>query len=400
MAYNALIPVDSLAIADIPSAIRTKGADVKEIIDVHLIDTTAAHAASAIAVTPTGKITATDAQAAMAKLDNAIPYHGLVNRTDSTLVWTNTSPDRTLTITGTFTYYYQGIERVISASPAVQITNTAGLWFFYFNTAGTLTASKSFPSMYTSVIVAMLFWNGTAGILYDERHGYQRNIDWHINAHTTIGSRYGAGIDFSFAGTAGTTTFATTSGNIWDEDINFTVDAQTTAFIFYRTGASTYTFDSTPSTKPYKWNSGTSKVQYVNSGTYALTDCAANRYVNVWIYGSNSLTNPIMCVADFISTSYSQVSDARAASPPSLSAMGLSPELKLLYRIVVSGDGTIQTLTTADDFRNSSSLPAGGSASTTAAAVAFTPSAAKPQTNVQAAIDAIPSPIVMAIIFG
>ena len=61
-------------------------------------------------------------------------YHGFENRTDSTLTWTNSTPDRTLTITGTYKYYYQGtLVQKTAATDSVQITNTAGLWWIYFS---------------------------------------------------------------------------------------------------------------------------------------------------------------------------------------------------------------------------------------------------------------------------
>ena len=61
MAYDANVPADSLAIPDIPEAIRQKGADLKAIIDA--LD------ASDIANTPAGNIIATTVQAALNELD-------------------------------------------------------------------------------------------------------------------------------------------------------------------------------------------------------------------------------------------------------------------------------------------------------------------------------------------
>lgn len=334
---------------------------------------------------------------------NAQAYHGFVNRTDSTMTWTDSTPDRTLTITGTYTYYYQGNKIVVSTSKAAQITNTTGLWYFYFNSAGVLTASQSFPSFTTTVICAMGFWNGTTLTLYDERHGYQRNLDMHAYLHNTVGARYGSGLALTTAGAAGTATFSVATGSIWDEDLQFSTSAPATSGrIWYQTGATTWTFDSTPSTVPFRWNGATSRVQYVSvAGGYVVSDASTGRYVNVWVYCAPNVATPIKFMIETLATAtggYTTVAGARAVAPPNLSAMGLYPEMKLLYRLVVRGDGEIQPAVTADDYRNSSVLPSGGTPSSTAASVIFAPAGNLVSVNVQSAmeeLDAEKQPIIV-----
>ena len=286
-------------------------------------------------------------------------YHGFVNRTDSVLAWTDSTPDRTLTITGTYTYYYQGTAVAVSTSKAAQITNTVGLWWIYFSdAAGTLTASQGFPALTTTVVVATVWWNGTVGNIYDERHGYDRNLSWHAWAHQTIGCRYQSpGLAFTFTPATPTVAFALGSGTLWDEDINFSVPASSayvpTAHagrIFYQIGASTFNRVTAVSTRPYLWNAGTSRVQFVDSSnSYTLTDIDSGKYVNVWLYGTmdkNILSSGNGTCAMFVvetiagGTGYNTTALARAAPVPDISNMGLNPEVKLLYRIVVKGDGT------------------------------------------------------------
>ncbi len=311
---------------------------------------------------------------------NKNAWHGFENRTASTLVWTNAGPDRTLTITGTFTYFYYGTRVVVSSSPAVQITNTPGLWYFYFASNGTLTATQIFPPFDNGVIVATVYWNGTVGTVNDERHGYARNLSWHAWAHNTIGARYGSGLDLSTAGSAGTATFSVSTGTIYDEDIAFSTAAPTTsAVMWYQTAVTApgYTTDNTLSTIPFKWNSGTSRVQYVNAaGPYTLADAGVNRYVNVWFYGTTGLTSPVYILVETIATAtggHTSAANARLIAPPSLGLLGLPAEMKILFRLVVKGDGVIQAAITADDYRNTTPLPAGGTASSTAASISFAP---------------------------
>jgi hypothetical protein len=115
--------------------------------------------------------------------------------------------------------------------------STAGLYFVYFNAAtGNVLATKTFPglSCTSNVIIATVNWNGTNyGLVNDERHGYNRDCEWHQWAHNTVGARYKSGITLTVD--TGAETFATTAGEIWDEDIQFTVGAQTEARIFYQT---------------------------------------------------------------------------------------------------------------------------------------------------------------------
>ena len=353
---------------------------------------------------PTDLITSADYNAHVLQTNQRHRYHGFENRTDSTLTWTNTTPDRTLTITGTYNYYYQGTKVSISTSKAVQLTNTPGLWWIYFSdNTGTLAATQGFPALESTVLVCTVWWNGTAGHIYEERHGYNRNLSWHAWAHSSIGCRYQSGLAFTFTPATPTIAFALGGGTLWDEDIQFSVPASSaylptpnTCRVFYQTGASTFTNVSAPSTLPYLWNSGTSRVRFVNSAnSYALTDCTANNYVNVWMYGTMSKgilssgngTNCMIVVETIGGASgYSSATNARAISPPDISGMGLNPEIKLLYRVVVKGDGTVQTSVAADDYRNIAYGVAGGISSISAASVTFSPYGNISSTNVQAAV--------------
>jgi hypothetical protein len=81
---------------------------------------------------------------------------------------------------------------------------------------------------------------------------------------------------------------------------------------------------------------------------------------------------------------------ARAETPPALAGFGLTPEMKLIYRLIYNGDGHFQE---SADYRTSSSLPSGYIASTTAGAVSFTPSGNIASTTVQAAIEELDADI-------
>ena len=242
----------------------------------------------------------------------------------------------------------------------------------------------------TSTPVATAFWNGTDFAIQDERHGAERNLGLHAYLHRTVGARIQN--DGSFAQTRPTTAndghLELTAGTLWDEDIANAVSTAQGKLVrnWYETASGVWTWaDGTANSgydRPYIWNGDTSLLQYPNTGSaYALTDCAANRYIPVWVYASNDIDRPIYIVTPALAVTYTTVANARAATAP---VLPFAPELKLLYRWIYRGDGEYQE---AADYRTASSLPSGGVSSPVAGAVSFSPSGDIAATNVQAAIE-------------
>ncbi len=130
----------------------------------------------------------------------------------------------------------------------------------------------------------------------------------------------------------------------------------------------------------------------VNGSTYALTAplTSSTRYFNYFVYATTSIANPIHIFVETVAVGniggYTSVTNARAASLPNINSVGLSPEYKLLYRVIVNGAGLVQTVTTADDYRAQTSLAGGVSASTTASSVSFAPYSSVTASTVQTAI--------------
>ena len=327
------------------------------------------------------------------------PFHGVLSRTTIAPLPTNiTTTTFTLSCATTpLTYYNNGIKRVVNTNQSTVLSGAAGLYFIYFNSAGTLVNGTTFPGLSAEsgdVFIATVTWNGSnLGIINDERHGYARNSSWHTWAHNTVGARYGAGLTFTFAGTTNAnTTFAVSAGNIYDEDINFTIAGATTARLWRQTAANVYSLVSASTTLPYLYSAG---IQAVRSDTFALvTTNLSARYFNYFVYATTDVETPIQIVVETVAVGnvggYTSAANARAASVPNLSAVQLSQEWKLLYRIVVNGAGLVQTIVAGDDYRSSSSLPSGGVASSTASSVTYTPTAPEANLTVQSALDARP----------
>lgn len=310
-------------------------------------------------------------------------YHGI--EAAGALSFDNSSHVLTIA-SGTNTYWHHGVRYTTSSAITCDlddyVTLTANtLYYVYFEDAtGTLKASASIWYLKLKCPVATVYWNGSAGAVTRETHGHTRNIDWHINAHLTIGARYYSGLDLTKPTTSDDATLTIGSGVIYDEDLAYTIAEQTACRVFYLASSSKYTF--ADYSLPYPGTSGAP--QYLDTDTYTLTAVGSNKYACYWVYATGDISRPIYIVPSAISTPYNTVALARAETPPALTGYGLSPELKLIYRFIYNGDGNFQE---SADYRTSSSLPSGYIASTTAAAVSFTPSGNVAATNVQTAIE-------------
>ena len=341
-------------------------------------------------------------------------YHGIVARP----VAPGTNPIPTTLSSTTFTlgatanpitYFYQGTKVIVNSDKTATLSAGAGLYYIYFNgILGTISASTTFPEISdtSNVLIATVIWNGTLGLVNDERHSFNRNCSWHQWGHNTVGTRYKSGLTMTNnGGTGASATFSTTAGEIWDEDIIFSVPASSafptpnTCRLLYQNSATTYAFDNAVSTVPFKRGANDRPI-YINS-SYSIIEMtsAINRYINFFVYATTDLHTPIYIFAETVSVAtaatngYTSLTNARAIPFPNLSNLGLSPEMKPIYRIIVRADGVLQAInTTLDDYRTVTSLPmSAGSVSTTASAVTFAPFSDITATSVQSAIEQIDS---------
>lgn len=318
-------------------------------------------------------------------------WTGFVNRTDSTM---SIDGSRLFTITKvstSYTFYSNGVEYTYTTAKTTTIASTVGLHYIYFDTAGALQNTMSMWDIASAnVPVAIVFWNGTAGAVCDERHHYMRNGITHKQLHECIGCLYESGLGGTFSSPPA---FSIAAGEIHDEDIDFEISSpQTSCRILYRhTGAATMTFDTTPVTTPYKMNG--SNLRYDNGG--ALADVGANHYGISWIYATLDTAYPIYCVLG--QGTYTTLASAQAAGLPTIPLS--TAEWKLLYKVIYRNTGATPTYVEAHDYRTSTPLPAisSGSPSTVIASnvitntTAFDGGLTTADTTVQAALDTLDS---------
>lgn len=312
-----------------------------------------------------------DLLGSLTNLDGAHLNHGIESFTAST--WSNTTKILTLPAC---TYWYFGTKVICSANITVDLTAliTANgaykTYFIYFDDlTGVLKASITPWNVADGqVMVDAIYWNGTAGALTREKHNHTRNRDWHKNAHLTIGARYASGLALSgLGGTGATATWQIASGATMDEDLYHTINTYTQASggarVWYEAGAGQYTF--IDQAYYMLWNSGTGRTRYPNtSSSYALTDLANNRFQPIWVYAAGGdKDRQIYFVIPSIAAAsvYTSATNARAATPPDLSSLGWSQEVKLIHKIIMRGDGVADTyVASTDDLRTTASLPSGG----------------------------------------
>jgi hypothetical protein len=302
---------------------------------------------------------------------------GFASRTDNTI----SRSTRTVSITPTgasFDVYIDGKKWILGAisTTFADVANT--FYFIYLDTDGVLKNSTAAWSITGSAApAATAYWNGSTARVADERHGSARNKAWHAWAHDTIGCRYESGLACTFTSSGS----VLGSGTLHDEDNELILAAKTAVVVWYRaSGGAKMTFDDAESNIAAKVVAGA--LNYDSSGT--LTSVPVSQYVANWLYGSPDIANGFYLVVG--QAAHSTVAAARSAALPYFPNLP-TPELKLLYQVIWRNVGGTPTYVEATDYRNASSLPAGGTGAVTAAAVSFTPGGDVVATNVQNAIE-------------
>lgn len=168
------------------------------------------------------------------KFEDMFEPTGFVNRTSSTITFSDSTPDRTLTITPStsFDIYEKGIKYTKTEAESIQISDVTGIHVVYYD-GGVLseivnpTDAQNSLIIRTKPIVSYLYWNATSGssvYVGEERHGIQMDGNTHAYLHFTEGLRYisGLGLNSIVLGDGSLDThaqFGVDTGDVSDEDI-------------------------------------------------------------------------------------------------------------------------------------------------------------------------------------
>lgn len=252
----------------------------------------------------------------------------------------------TVTPTGATTPIY--VDGTLYEKPAISLAHpdASGEYLFYLDHAGALQVSAGFPALdWTQfqhvALVVFTKVGGDKGILLDERHGWQRNLNWHRWAHYEQGTVLVSGLEIdpatytlnSDSDAAVTPGFF--AGIIADEDIRSTITAkaQGSYLIFRRSGAY-WTWET--STMPFPvvdtypaWD---------NAGTpTALSGVSLGEWMNVWVFAVPAIADgeQLICVpghAKFTTLAAAQAETVGSLSGASIPFIELSPVCQLTFR--------------------------------------------------------------------
>lgn len=268
---------------------------------------------------------------------------GFATRTESTISFTDSTPDRTFTIapvSSSFTFYVRGNKYTKTIAESIQIPNLAGNHFIYYNPSGVLSTTQVAGATLfkENALVAIVYWNtDTSSHSYfaEERHGLVMDGETHSYLHTVFGSQYLSGLalqGFSVDGDGNSNAhaqFTADEGTIRDEDILLTLPAQTQIPVLYRQGTlwRKKAADAFPmiysGTAGYTGANGRLPYNELVSGSWQLTEVANNGFVLAHLFGTNDKETPIIAIQG--TQTYGNVTAARLAASSEITSLSGLP---------------------------------------------------------------------------
>jgi hypothetical protein len=272
---------------------------------------------------------------------------GFLNRTSTTLVFDDAS--KKFSITGSNFLVYSAGKEYAKNSEAVSLAAvTPGtLTRIYYDptTLAMSTTVGSWDIESAAVPIATVYWDGTRGIVGDERHGIQMDGKTQEYVHETMGPRYAFG--YALTHTGSNPSFIVSAGEFYDDDNEFNdLSAISQSRIIWHSGS---VMVSTPLQSRLWMTASNGAVAYDNLTTTASVTSGTN-FAAYWIYAVNGTNTRFVSVMG--QRQDGTLNNARANNLPQDLVFGAFPmdEAKLLYRVIYRADGVIQDTT---DYRQS-----------------------------------------------
>lgn len=277
---------------------------------------------------------------------------GFVNRTSSTLTFSDSAPARTFTITpiGSFSFYVKGKKFTKTVSESIQLSPTgpviSGDHYIYYDDNGVLQESTD-PDFVKTIIleyayVAVVYWNtdtNTHTYFGDERHGIVMDGATHGYLHTVFGARFLSGLALNFStipttvdgtgNSASDAQFPSDQGKIRDEDILHEIPVQAQIPILYRQGSLWRKKAADAYPLIYQGTAGYGaglKLPYnqFTGGAWQLTEVQfPNKFVLVHYFGTNDIDNPFIGIQGI--AEYNSIEDARINANMEISSLSGLP---------------------------------------------------------------------------
>ena len=286
--------------------------------------------------------------------------NGFVDRSESTLAFTDGT--RTLTITPTgasFTYFHNSTRYVKEAQDSVAIADTEGMHYIYYDGA-TLTATTTFSiSLITTfALVAAIYWdadNNVGVIVCDERHGNVMDSTTHAYNHLTYGARYATGLAIQGLDTSGNGSadshvqFGVQSGSFWDEDIEHTITPGSPQALvepaqiplYYRSGAGLWRRIAATAYPLTTTGTGRAAYNLNNAGTWSLAEVDSTKFVLMHYFATGSISAPIIGIVG--QAQHATLAAAQSAAKTELTTLVLDGIATLTPEFVPVGTAIFQT---------------------------------------------------------
>lgn len=244
--------------------------------------------------------------------------NGFKTKTTSTLTWTDSGPDRTLSIQPTvtsFDYWIAGV-KYTTTGDTVQITDVEGLHLITYvgdtlTAEANPTASDFDVAIRTKCLVSILYWDTSASeAIYvgEERHGISMSPAVHNYHHFIDGLRYISGLGLNTlsvdgAGATADAQFGVDSGSVTDEDLRVSISAITSTTglpIYYMLGASAEWQKHTEAGFSVRTLDGTSADRLAwneyTGGAWQLTEADSGKYVLCHVFATTEKDKPMIAI--------------------------------------------------------------------------------------------------------
>jgi hypothetical protein len=282
---------------------------------------------------------------------------GFQTRSTSTISFDDSN--RTFTIAATnaqqgFNVWLHASEHTYF-SESVQITDTTGVHFIYFDyPSETLqtTTTVSSELFLNAALVALVYWRQDQQkhiYFADERHGIVMDGATHQHLHLSIGAQYRSGLSLNnilidqTGNLATHAQFSCQNGSIADEDITISITNNapqilSTAIhapVFYRIGADTNWYKKTateyalilPTEVPHYLGTVRPAYNYNNGSGWILGQVPNNQFLLIHVLATNDIETPVVAV---LGNTYATKSEARAGTKTELRDMTGLPFLEFV----------------------------------------------------------------------
>lgn len=285
---------------------------------------------------------------------------GFPNRVDTSITFNTGTRQVTLTRNDPNAYVlHLGTKKPLPTSLTLTWADTDGGRYIVLDPVTmTLSEVSGNPDILSGAIfVAYVYWNvywAVAPVLADERHSFNRDLQWHNAQHLNEGAVWRSGgaltcpldtssITLGFTGPivfddeelTHTVTHSATPNNWYTQVLNSNAKLP----VLYKYGQ---TFSELPSQSGVQIPAGAGAVYYnkiINVDDGTLDVAPTDTYVNYWIVATNDSRNPIKLLMGQIAHT-----TAEATASERLSDIGIQlAEIVVLYRLVVHADNITYT---------------------------------------------------------